>query len=80
MIEFLSVSIFITRAFISGTKSNLIQLKRQSGGGSFRKQFKSYENEAPVQKYNTDVDIQLGKRKKGLIHYFICLYSYSILF
>jgi hypothetical protein len=42
-----------------------LQLKRQSGGGSFRKQFKSYENEAPVQKYNTDVDVQLGKRKKG---------------
>merc|ERR1712176_887932 len=40
------------------------QLKRQSGGGSFRKQFKSYENEEPVQKYNTDVDVQLGKRKK----------------
>lgn len=40
------------------------QLKRQSGGGSFRKQFKSYENETPVQKYNTDVDVQLGKRKK----------------
>lgn len=39
-------------------------MKRQSGGGSFRKQFKSYENEAPVQKYNTDVDVQLGKRKK----------------
>jgi len=39
------------------------QLKRQSGGGSFKKQFKSYENTGPVQKYNTDVDAQLGKRK-----------------
>jgi len=40
------------------------QLKRQSGGGSFKKQFKSYENTEPVQKYNAHVDVQLGKRKK----------------
>jgi len=39
-------------------------LKRQSGGGSFRKQFKSYDNETPVAKYNTDGDSTLGKRKK----------------
>jgi len=39
------------------------QLKRQSGGGSFRKQFKSYDNNAPVKSYNPDTDAQLGKRK-----------------
>jgi len=39
-------------------------LKKQSGGGSFRKQFKSYDNETPVAKYNTDGDSTLGKRKK----------------
>lgn len=42
-------------------------LKRQSGGGSFRKQFKSYDNETPVAKYNTDGDSTLGKRKKDVV-------------
>lgn len=40
------------------------QLKRQSGGGSFKKSFKSYDNAAPVKSYNTDVEAQLGKRKQ----------------
>jgi len=57
---------FANRAKIENRLKQLEKqsLKRQSGGGNFKKAFKSYDNTAPVQKYNPDVDVQLGKRKK----------------